>query len=323
MKRFVNFVTFTLAFILCLMMIVGCEKVQAEENNVSATIIEATPTVQEYEFEQVPEKGEEINGYRKEHQKRIETNTLYREEEVKFLEDHGFYIYNSGGYFNYSRYSDYSGTLDTNRHPIIFKSENGIEVWGVNNYGELYVQSLEGKTSNGRVDDFYGLIHYTAQEAEANNEEILQANCYRVISYHPETGTVKHWYYGEVLGEFKVPAKSVYVGAASCVGYLFQDGTDIWAVRSIYNDDERLKDSEIIAHNVKYVITAGYEIANDGYYPLFLMTDGTLKMYVNYEGEYTDPVDSENKLIEIEPEGDSGEKYIVDRYTNWYVEGNG
>ena len=68
---------------------------------------------------------------------------------------------------------------------------------------------------------------------------------------------------------------------------------------------------------------AGYEIANDGYYPLFLMTDGTLKMYVNYEGEYTDPVDSENKLIEIEPEGDSGEKYIVDRYTNWYVEGNG
>lgn len=316
MKRFVKFATFAFVCVFCLMMAIGCEKVQAEGTDLSTTVIEVTPAAKEYEFEQVPEKGNEIIGYRKEHQKRIETNTLYRDEEVEFLKSHGFYIYNSGGYFNYSIYSDYSGTLNTNRHPIIFKSENGIEVWGVNNYGELYVRSLEGKTSNGRVDDFYGLIHYTAQEAEANNEEIVYADCYRVISYQAETGTVKHWYYGEVLSESKVPANSVYVGSAG-PGYLFQNENDVWAVRNIYNDDERLKESEIIAHNVKNVITASYEMDSyAGYYPLFLMTDGSLKIYVEFEGEYTDPVDSESKLIEIEPEGESGEKYIVDRYTN-------
>lgn len=317
MKRFVKFATFAFVCIFCMMMVIGCEKVQAEGTDLSTTIIEVTPTAEEYDFEQVPEKGNEINGYRKEHQKRIETDTLYREEEVEFLKDHGFYIYNSGGYFNYSLYSDYSGTLNTNRHPIIFKSENGIEVWGVNNYGELYVRSLEGKTSNGRVDDFYGLIHYTAQEAEANNEEIVYADCYRVISYQAETGTVKHWYYGEVLGESKVPANSVYVGDNG-VGYLFQSGNDVWAVRSIYEDDERFKDSEVIVHNVKYVIDTNYEIVDEaGYYPLFLMTDGSLKIYMSFIGQYDDPVDSESKLIEIEPEGESGEKYIIDRYTSY------
>ena len=317
MKRFVKFATFAFVCIFCMMMVIGCEKVQAEGTDLSTTIIEVTPTAEEYDFEQVPEKGNEINGYRKEHQKRIETDTLYREEEVEFLKDHGFYIYNSGGYFNYSLYSDYSGTLNTNRHPIIFKSENGIEVWGVNNYGELYVRSLEGKTSNGRVDDFYGLIHYTAQEAEANNEEIVYADCYRVISYQAETGTVKQWYYGEVLGESKVPANSVYVGDNG-VGYLFQSGNDVWAVRSIYEDDERFKDSEVIVHNVKYVIDTNYEIVDEaGYYPLFLMTDGSLKIYMSFIGQYDDPVDSESKLIEIEPEGESGEKYIIDRYTSY------
>lgn len=316
-KRIVKLSIVVLIGMLCVLLAIGPEKVQAEGSNLPTTVLEVTPAIQEYEFEQVPEKGNEINGYRKEHQKRIEANTLYRDEEVEFLKEHGFYIYNSGGYFNYSRYSDYSGTLDTNRHPIIFKSENGIEVWGVNSYGELYVKSLEGKTSNGRVDDFYGLIHYTAQEAEANDEEIVYADYYRVISYQAETGTVKHWYYGEVLGESKVPENSVYVGDNG-VGYLFQSENDVWVVRSIYEDDERFKDSEVIVHNVKYVIDTNYEIADEaGYYPLFLMTDGSLKIYMSFIGQYDDPVDSESKLIEIEPEGESGDKYIVDRYTSY------
>lgn len=317
MKKFVKFATFTFVCIFCIMMVIGCEKVQAEGTDLSTTVIEVTPTAEEYEFEQVPEAGREIEGYREEYLKRIKNNTLYRENEVEFLKEKGFYIYDSGGYFRYSRYSDYSGTLITNNDPIIFYSDNGIEVWGVNSYGELYTYSLEGKTSNDRVDDYYGLIHYSAQEAEKNNEEIVYADCYRVISYQAETGTVKHWYYGEVLGESKVPANSVYVGSNG-VGYLFQSENDVWTVRSIYEDDERFKDSEVIVHNVKYVIDTMYEIEGEaGYYPLFLMTDGSLKIYMSFIGQYDDPVDSESKLIEIEPEGEYGEKYIIDRYTSY------
>ena len=78
------------------------------------------------------------------------------------------------------------------------------------------------------------------------------------------------------------------------------------------------EDSEIIAHNVEFVITARYEAAyQDDYLPLFLMTDGTIKCYACYEGAYDDPMDSESRLIELEYEGGYDVTEVVDHYTNY------
>lgn len=322
MKKFVKmFALVTICLMTCTLLF-GCGA-----NAIAETVQETKPinlsqpteiNELEYIFTEVPSVGNEIEDYRKEHKKRIETDTLKREEEIQFLKDNGFFINTSGGYFNMDEYLERDSELCTYSDPIVFQSENGVEVWVVNEWGELYIESVIGKTKAGNLGGYYGLIHHTAEEATENGEEIIQSNVYRVISYEPETGLVKHWAYGEVLGEFEVPANSKYVGACNGVGYLFKDGTDVWAVRGIYENDERTKDSEIIAHNVEFVITARYEAAyQDDYLPLFLMTDGTIKCYACYEGAYDDPMDSESRLIELEYEGGYDVTEVVDHYTNY------
>ena len=314
MKKFVKFIALVTICLLTSTMLFGCSDKEITE----AVPVETMSTNQSAEkteyglvFPEVPSEGNEIEGYWEEFQKRVETNTLKREEEIEFLKNNGFFIYTSGGYFELSYFSEYNGIAKTYSYPIVYKGDNGFEVWAINGHGELCSIRLEtrghyafdgdeGKffledTFTAYIQEYYGLIHYTAKEGE----EIIDSNAYRAISYEPETGMIKDWKRGELIGQAEVPANSVYVGDSIHDGFLFKDGTDVWAVRAVYEDDGKMQEAKIIAHNVEFVITAQYETKQE-YKPLFLMTDGTLKTYSIYNGEYDAPVDDESHLIDVQ-----------------------
>lgn len=314
MKKFVKF---TALFTICLLtstMLIGCIET-AQEDVVSST--QPTEiTEYEYVFSEVPSDGNEIEGYREERKKRIETNTFKNEEVIEFLENNGYFIYTDGGYFNLSYYDEYNGSTGNFCYPIVYKTDNGYEVWAISAHGELCSITIGTKvcydfTDDGKLqkntetcynEEFYGLIHYTAKEGE----EIIDSNRFRAISYEPATGMIKHWEYGELMGQIEVPANSVFVGDSFCGGYLFKEGTDVWSVERVredYKSDSFTWVSNIIVHNVEFVITAEYHVGIEEYQPLFLMTDGTLKTYSIYNGEFDVPADDESHLIDVQYEG--------------------
>lgn len=287
MKKFVKIIALVTICLLTASMLYGCsDNTQPTEN-----------TESEYVFAEVPSEGNEIEGYLEELNKRIETNTLKREEEIEFLESKGYFIYTDGGYFRLSYFNEYHGLAEYYSEPIIYQSDDGFEVWAINGKGQLYSITIEEseKYAFNYVKENYGLIHYTAKEGE----DIIDSNKYRAISYEPVTGIIKEWECGKVIGQAEVPANSVYVGDSIHDGYLFKEGTDVWAVRAINGNNGRMWESKIIAHNVEFVITAQYETIQE-YKPLFLMTDGTLKTYSIYDGEHDAPADDVSHLIDVQ-----------------------
>lgn len=318
MKKFAKIIALVAICLLTSCVWLGCS-----DNDIPETVQEmsitqsAENTESEYFFNEVPSEGNEIEEYRKEYKNRIETNTLKREDEIEFLENNGYFIYTGGGYFQLSYYEESVGWTKTYFDPIVYRSDNGFEVWAIDGHGELCSITIEDRgvyafdeemrmylkdTMVCHDEEFYGPIHYTAKEGE----EIIKSDKYRVISYEHATGLVKEWKYGELIGQVKVPANSVYVGNSYFAGYLFRDSTDVWATQSIredYESDNWMWVSNIIAHNVEFVITAEYCVGHDCL-PLFLMTDGTLKTYSLYHVEYDTPIDDESHLIDVQNEGD-------------------
>ena len=312
MKKFVKIIKLVTICLLISTILLGCSRKATTEN------IQVTKP--KYDFAEFPMGGNKIESYRNEYKKRIESNTFKNEDEIAFLESMGYFVYTGGGYFQINFWNSY-GIPETYSDPIVYQTDNGIEVLGIKENGELcaikikdvgvwafdeekgefYLMDIE----KGYDKEYLGLIHYTAKESE----EILQSNEYWAISYNAENGMIKHWEYGEMIGQAKVPAKSVYVGCCNGVGYLFKDGTDVWAVRSVYNNDERCKDSEIIARNVEFVITSSHYVYVDEYQPLFLMNDGTLKTYSHWEGDYDAPMDDESHLLDVQYEGEVNKSY--------------
>lgn len=300
MKKFVKIIALVTICLLTASMLYGCsDNTQSTEN-----------TESEYVFAEVPSEGNEIEGYLEELNKRIETNTLKREEEIEFLESKGYFIYTDGGYFRLSYFNEYFGRAEYYSDPIIYQSDDGFEVWAINGEGELYSITIEEKgrysfneegklyledTFTNYAKEIYGPIHYTAKEGE----DIIESNKYRVISYEPATGIIKDWEYGKLISQAEVPANSVYVGDSIHDGFLFKDGTDVWAVRAVYDNDGKMRESKIIAHNVEFVITAQYETKQE-YKPLFLMTDCTLKTYSIYDGKHDAPADDVSHLIDVQ-----------------------
>lgn len=318
MKKFVKISALVIICLLTASMLLGCsndapENVQDIVSEIMSSIQPTENTEYELVFPEVPSEGNEIEGYLEELNKRIETNTLKREEEIEFLESKGYIIYTGGGYFKLSYFDEYYGLAKSYLDPIIYQSDDGFEVWAINGNGELYSIKIEEReiwefNEEGKLyledtytyyaKEIYGSIHYNAKESE----DILESNVNRVISYEPATGIVKDWRCGKLIGLAEVPANSVYVGESIHDGFLFKDGTDVWAVRAVYDNDGKMEEAKIIAHNVEFVITAQYETIYE-YQPLFLMTDGTLKTYNGYNGDFDDvPADDESHLIDVQYE---------------------
>lgn len=309
MKKIIAFAIICL--IIC-SLLVGCggnastESVQETTHETLSTEI----TEPEYVFAKAPAEGTEIEAYRNEYKRRIETNTLKREQEIAFMESEGYFIYTRGGYFKLNFWNEH-GNAETYFNPIVYQSETGMKIWAINVVGELCSIGkktvgvwgfnnelyLQGKETIFRTEESYGVIHYTAKEGE----EIIDSDEHQAVTYEAETGEVKFWSFGEMIKQAEVPENSLCFGETR-EGYLFKAANgDVWAVRKVVKTNDRMAECEIIAHNVEFCITEQYLDIVVGHAPLFLK-DGRLKEYNLYEGSYEAPVDDESHIMDVQYE---------------------
>lgn len=253
-------------------------------------------------FLPIPDDGEEVTEYRREVKHRLEneeeTGYFLTRAETEFLEKCGYDVRYSGQ--TVQLYDEEYGILIRCEYPVVYQSSNGIELWYTTRDGDLYGKAVVGKTRNGFNGETYGQTHY---DKSVNEVVLISARCCSVL-YDSLTGVVTGWEFGEVTHTLQVPMHSVYAGFSEYEGFIFRDGTDVYAVRD-YNAYFIENHVSLIARNVKMVITASYspDGSDEWSNPLFLMMDGSIQMYCPWYGDDGAPADDESNLVTIKFEG--------------------
>lgn len=114
-----------------------------------------------------------------------------------------------------------------------------------------------------------------------SGEILINTNPYFAITYNSEIGSVKVWMHGILIREHDIPTESIYAGLSTNEGYIFRSDNDVYAVRDYgcycVGGTEGVNR---IAQDVKLVIETDYCLGwEECAQPLFLMTDGTVKVF--------------------------------------------
>ena len=181
-------------------------------------------------------------------------------------------------------------------YPVVFRDGTMLILLYSNEYGRTLIDKMHGSGYLG--GNYVGRIHNN----EIDDEKVISSEINYTATYLEKTGEVKVWQFGKVIDRFSVPENSIYCGFSYFEGYIFRNGTDVYSLKAI--DGHNTEGSvECIAHNVQYVIDADYNYASDPWcQPLFLMTDGSIKCYVGWEGNEDIP-DDPSHLCDLQYEG--------------------
>ena len=252
----------------------------------------------DFQFVEVPSDEDAFDIYRREVNRRhgveLEIGTFLYPEEIELLEENGFTFLFPGKVVQ--QYDTRYGSLSEFNYPVVFEGTNGMELWYTRFDGELIAEAITGKLSNGRSWRNYGNVHHDGIEGK----NVLKSCIFYSILYDESTGGISVWEFGRFTREHFVPKDSIYAGHSENEGYIFRNGTDVYAVRDYGCCADRYE-SVLIAQNVKLVLVTDYE--GDGSeglsQPLFLMTDGTIKCYCRWYLENDVPAHDESNLIDI------------------------
>lgn len=291
MKKFFRIITLVLAFTTLLI----------SANVASAKEIDSTNDLSKIltneSFLELSSDEKMIDSYRKEIHKRMNMSIMgysfVTYEEQKLLEDNGYDVIIEENMA--LKYNKRHGTIQRFYFPVLYKTQNGIEMWYVDYDGEVRVEGIVGKLSSGYVWQKRGNVHYNS-----NDDDVLVSCTYYAITYDNSTGCISVWEMGNNLRKHYVPTNSIYAGKSDNEGFIFRNESDVYAVRDYgcYTHEFGVR---VIAHNVEFVISTDYEADDPDTYsqPLFLMKDGTVKCYCTfYSDELSRPDDDEN-LIDV------------------------
>ncbi len=291
MKKFFRIITLVLAFTTLLI----------SANVASAKEIDSTNDLSKIltneSFLELSSDEKMIDSYRKEIHKRMNMSIMgcsfVTYEEQKLLEDNGYDVIIEENMA--LKYNKRHGTIQRFYFPVLYKTQNGIEMWYVDYDGEVRVEGIVGKLSSGYVWQKRGNVHYNS-----NDDDVLVSCTYYAITYDNSTGCISVWEMGNNLRKHYVPTNSIYAGKSGNEGFIFRNESDVYAVRDYgcYTHEFGVR---VIAHNVEFVISTDYEADDPDTYsqPLFLMKDGTVKCYCTfYSDELSRPDDDEN-LIDV------------------------
>lgn len=222
------------------------------------------------------------------------TGNFMKEEEISFLKENGYVIHNQEKGF-ISLYDEVYNVIEEIYYPVLYKdAENEIHFFYTDKDGELRYLHLKKETSA----EYYGNIH-------TDVEYVISRRPSWAVTYDEVSGEIQVWQFGKVEETYYVPAGSVYAGLSEFEGYIFRSNMDVYALNEVgmYWINGAEPGIEVIAHNVAQVIDADYYLNSDAWCaPLFIMTDGSVKAYVNWEGE-EEAFDSATHLVDIEYEG--------------------
>ena len=187
-------------------------------------------------------------------------------------------------------------------YPVVYREGESLILWYTDSHGSVLLKEVYG---NWNGSNYIGQLHSDSED------QAIASEINYTFTYKPETGVVSMWELNEEVETFKLPQNSVYCGFSDFEGHIFRSGTDVYALQT-----DRINTADgwstywkviCIAHNVKYVIDSDYRAASDPWsQPLFLMVDGTVKVYVRWEGDYQDIRDHESHLVDLYYEGGIG-----------------
>lgn len=186
--------------------------------------------------------------------------------------------------------------------PVVFRDKEMLVLWYTSESGSLLFKKLHGYGDFG--GNYGGQVHYDGEE-----EKVISSTVDYTLTYNQETGEVKYWSFGIAEHTFTgIPKNSLYVGYSEIEGHLFRYDTDVYQlnykVSAAYTEEVYIA---CIAHDVEYVIDADYRAASDPWsQPLFLMKDGSIKVYVHWEGDISAPADDPCHLVAPYHEGGIG-----------------
>lgn len=148
---------------------------------------------------------------------------------------------------------------------------------------------------NSTYDAFEPLarsVHTDSYEEEG--KVLMVSNMGMALTYDTNNCEVTQWEFNEIKDSWKLPTGAVFCGYSLEMGYIFRQGTDVYALIGNSITGGELK---IIAHGVKTVVESDYYYDITAFsVPLFLMEDGTLKAYINEYIEINEELDVEEYL---------------------------
>lgn len=230
--------------------------------------------------------------YQEEVLRRQEEENFMSKEEISFFQENGYNVFNKIYGIISLYHADYN-EIENFYFPILFENEKKeIYFFYTESDGDLRFSNLEKDLKT----TWCGNVHTSSSNIIAKNEKWA-------ITYDKDSGKVQRWSFGKVRSTNIIPAGSVYAGVSEFEGYIFRSNTDIYSIKDagVYWVEETLG-VQVIAHNVAKVIATDYCLAGTpNCQPLFLMTDGSVKAYVGWEGDQKP--DSETHLVDIYYEG--------------------
>lgn len=276
--------TIVLAALLTISM-VGCGK---DDNSTTATSSEEATTAQKEETIEFF-KCTTLEEYQKEVHRRMKSEEEFlSEEECEFFEATGLKVRNSEeGYI--SLYDEMYHETKEYYYPILTSEGESTFLWYTSEYGDLYVSEFERSyddTLELGLSDWISSAHYECTEGQKSLDEVVN---WRLV-YNESSGEIQKWFLGELAETYQVPAGSLEVGRSFWEGFVFRKGTDVYALRT----EDNGWFVEVIAHNVAEVLYCDYPQTSDCWsQPMFLMTDGSVKVYVGWDGnqEKADDID--------------------------------
>ena len=197
----------------------------------------------------------------------------------------------------YDSITSYSGYYsDEYFYPVVYSSGNSLFLWYTNESGRVIVEELSDIYSGST--NYLGTLH--CDEDTESIQKIYNSHSV-IVTYDNENYIAQKWEFGKAVLSAQLPEDTVYCGFSNFEGLIFRAGSDVYSLKD--NDGK----PTVIAHNVKYVIDTEYRCGSDPWsQPLFLMEDGTIKVYISWEGDKAAPVDDESHLVDPYHEGSHG-----------------
>lgn len=265
----------------------------------------STPVTEEIDLSIFPEvetsSEDGLDLYRKKVSSRLES----LEEDESFITDEEWEAISNEWGGDLYRHNAYFTSFDslyeeTSKYyyPVVFRDGDALILWYTTESGSVLLEEVYGYWNDS---NYVGKLHSDSEE-----EEWIYSKTDSALTYSKETGTVTVWEFGEVYETLTgIPQDSVYCGFSRFEGYIFRSGTDVYSLDvNTWDADGTVS---CIAHNVKYVIDADYRASSDPWsQPLFIMADGSVKVYVSWEGDADAPADDASHLVPPYHEGGIG-----------------
>ena len=233
-------------------------------------------------FPEVKASPENINVYRQEVSKRLASlgkkDFFVSDEEWEVISNSEFLTGSKTRFLDgFEAFSESLEKLYNYIYPVVYRDGDMLVLWHTTEFGELQFENLD---KNGTIESSKGGKVHLAN----SDEEIVTSEFTRTTTYIQETGEFKVWEFGKVINTCSVPKNSIFCGLSFMEGYIFINGTDVYAINA---PGSQINDGtvECIAHNVKEVIDTDYKFSIDSSeQPLFVMNDGSVKCYIGWLG---------------------------------------